>query len=410
MADAGVAEETREVAPDGSGGGAAGGDSSPAPESAELSVADALRDDAGDGDDGPSDARGADSNPAASAGDGESGKESASDGSSNGAATGGDEQLSLRVPCSDPTSEDIETLKASVGGQAKDNRDAASGKAASAVRKEVRRILGLDGKPDFEAESVQHVMGLTRDGEAVNLELEQELMAELAAVGIDLDAVKLRYETLLEEDRRQLTTFAVQRAFVSALGRVEEVADKVSERLGLRIQMFEAQGKDQLKLVSALRELVEAEKKKVEQMVAGVRARLEAEKADLEKLVERVGGEREQLRELLEENPANVAGEARKKLDDQVQALEKAFGDVGGHLKSCETRANEITERLGSAGAAATAVEQEAARVMSELQRVASAGFAVRRLALLGGVVGSAVGGFFAFVVLLLLWAVTGGS
>ena len=46
---------------------------------------------------------------------------------------------------------------------------------------------------------------------------------------------------------------------------------------------------------------------------------------------------------------------------------------------------------------------------MSELQRVANSGLAVRRLALLGGVVGSAVGGFFAFVVLLLLWAVTSG-
>ena len=306
--------------------------------------------------------------------------------------------------------EDIDVVKNAVAGQAEDNRDAASGKTVSDVRKEVRRILGLDKKPDFEAESLQHVMGLTRDGEPVNLELEQELLAEIAAVGLDLEAVKLRYATLVEEDRRRLTTFEVQQAFVSALDRVEDVANKVSERLGLRIQMFEAHAKDQLKLVSALRELVDAEKRKVEEMAAGVRQRVEAEKTDLEQLVKGVAAEREQLRELLEQNPANIAGEARRKLNDQVQALEKAFGDVGGHLKSCETRAHEITDRLSSAGAAATAVEQEAARVMSELQRVASAGFAVRRLALLGGVLGSAVGGFFAFVVLLLLWALTGGS
>jgi len=265
MADAGVEDRPGDVVDDGDAASAAG--------SAEPSVADALGGDAEDGNDGVSGgederagdgvegrrpAGGVDPDSAASLRDGDSGKESPSDGSSNGVATGVDGQLSLRVPPSDPTSEDIETLKASVGGQDRDNRDAASGKTASAVRKEVRRILGIDGKPDFEAESVQHVMGLTRDGEPVNLELEQELTAELAAVGIDLDAVKLRYETLVEEDRRQLTTFAVQRAFVSALDRVEEVATKVSERLGLRIQMFEAQGKDQLKLVSALRERVGA--------------------------------------------------------------------------------------------------------------------------------------------------------
>ncbi|MCY4025987.1 MAG: hypothetical protein OXH75_06690 [Acidobacteria bacterium] len=304
-------------------------------------------------------------------------------------------------------SEDIDVVKNAVAGQAEDNRDAASPKTASDVRKEVRRVLGLDKKPDFEAESLQHVMGLTRDGEPVNLELEQELLAEIAAVGLDLEAVKLRYETLVAEDRRRLTTFEVQQAFVSALDRVEDVSSKVSERLGLRIQMFEAHAKDQLRLVSALRELVEAEKEKVEEMAAGVRKRLEAEKADLEKLVKGVAGEREQLRELLEQNPENVAGAARKKLNDQVQLVQKAFTDVSEHLKSCENRANEVTERLVSAGSAATAVGQEAQRVMSDLQRVANSGLAVRRLALLGGVVGSAVGGFFAFVVLLLLWAVT---
>ena len=422
MADAALEGRTGDVVEDGSGFVPDGGDGSPAAESGKPSVADVLRGDdgdadaGGDGDDEEPEGGGRPPNgragPDPSGPDPSSGVFAAGSGaevppSGSGDAGGGvrpaEEQLVVR-------NEDIDVVKNAVAGQAEDNRDAASDKTVSDVRKEVRRILGLDKKPDFEAESLQHVMGLTRDGEPVNLELEQELLAEIAAVGLDLEAVKLRYATLVEEDRRRLTTFEVQQAFVSALDRVEDVANKVSERLGLRIQMFEAHAKDQLKLVSALRELVDAEKRKVEEMAAGVRQRVEAEKTDLERLIERVAGEREQLRELLEENPANVAGEARKKLNEQVQALEKAFGDVGGHLKSCETRAHEITDRLSSAGAAATAVEQEAARVMSELQRVASAGFAVRRLALLGGVIGSAVGGFFAFVVLLLLWAVTGGS
>ena len=422
MADAALGERTGDVVEDGSGSVPGGGDGSPVPESGKSSVADALRGDDGDadagGDDGDEEPDGGGRPPNGRAGPGPSGPDLPSgvsaagsgpevppsgSGDSGGGVPPAEEQLVVR-------NEDIDVVKNAVAGQAEDNRDAASGKTVSDVRKEVRRILGLDKKPDFEAESLQHVMGLTRDGEPVNLELEQELLAEIAAVGLDLEAVKLRYATLVEEDRRRLTTFEVQQAFVSALDRVEDVANKVSERLGLRIQMFEAHAKDQLKLVSALRELVDAEKRKVEEMAAGVRQRVEAEKADLEQLVNGVAAEREQLRDVLEQNPASIAGEARKKLNDQVQALEKAFGDLGGHLKSCENRANEITDRLSSAGAAATAVEQEAARVMSELQRVASAGFAVRRLALLGGVLGSAVGGFFAFVVLLLLWAVTGGS
>jgi hypothetical protein len=314
---------------------------------------------------------------------------------------GGDDVLDLR--------DALAVVRDSAGEQARAGRDAESGRTAEAVRNEVRKLVGVDRNVEFAAESVQHVMGLTRDGEPVNLELEQELLGELRAVGIDLDAVKLRYETLSAEDRREFTTFEVQQAFLTALARVEEVADKVSVRLGHRIRMFEAQGKDQLKLVSGLRVLVEAEKEGIEKMVSGFGERLEAEKATLEALIAGVNGEREQLRELLEENPQQIARAAKKKLDDQVQGLQQGFEDVGGHLKSCETRAHEITERLGSAGAAATAVEQEASRVMSELQRVASSGFAVRRLALLGGAIGSAVGGFFAFVVLLLLWAVTSG-
>ena len=303
----------------------------------------------------------------------------------------------------------LAAVKESVGEQARDTREVESERTREAARAQVRRLVGVDRNVEFAAESVQHVMGLTRDGEPVNLELEKELLGELKAAGIDLEEVKLRYETLSQEDRREFTTFEVQQTFLRALDRVEQVADQVSVRLGHRIRMFEGQGKDHLKLVAALRLVVGTEQKKVKELVSGVRERLEAEKAALEALLERVGSEREQLRELLEENPRNIAKDAKKKLDEQVQGLQQGFDEVGGYLKSCENRAREITERLGSAGAAATAVEQEASRVVSELQRVAGSGFAVRRLALLGGVIGSAVGGFFAFVVLLLLWAVTSG-
>ena len=105
--------------------------------------------------------------------------------------------------------------------QAQDTRDDASEKAAEVVRTEVRRILGRGGTTDFEAESVSHVMGLAREGERVDPELEQELRAELAALGVTLEGVHLRYESLSKEDRRELTTFEVQQAFLRVVERVD---------------------------------------------------------------------------------------------------------------------------------------------------------------------------------------------
>ncbi len=296
------------------------------------------------------------------------------------AQSGGDDQLPVR-------DEDVALLRRSVEAQAEDNREAVGDKTAIEVRMEVRRILGLDGKPDFESESVSHIMGLARDGERVDPELEKELRAELDALGVDLGVVKLRYETMSKEDRRQLTTFEVQQAFLRVVERVETLATRASVSLGHRIRMFDAEARDHLKLVAGVRVMLETQQKQVEALVVGFREKMQEETAGFEEVVR----------------------QEKKALSEKVKGFQTAFEGVAGHLKSCESRAHEVTERLTSAGAAAEAVEHEAARVMSELQRVASSGFAVRRLALLGGVIGSAAGGFFAFVVLLLLWAATSG-
>ena len=408
MADPGVAEETREVAAQGSGedaapDGAGGGetdrtqpDTSSSSDSVEPSVADAMRDAVAPGDGGD---RREDAGQSADTGSGEPGAPAGSQDprpgsgeSEDAVGAGGEDELPLRNPDSqpespEPTPENLAAIRAISRRQAEDTREEASEKAAVVVRKEVRRILGLDGKPDFEAESVSHIMGLARDGERVDPELEKELRAELDALGVDLGVVKLRYDSMSKEERRQLTTFEVQQAFLRVVERVETLATQASVSLGHRIRMFDGEAKDQLKLVAGLRVLLETEQGKVEQLVVGFRNRMQEETESFEEVVR----------------------QERKALAEKVQGLQKAFDDVGPHLKSCEDRAQRITEQLGSVGSAATHAEQEALRVMSELQRVANSGLAVRRLALLGGVVGSAVGGFFAFVVLLLLWAVTSG-
>ena len=393
MADAGVAEETREAAPHASGDGAAGVDAPPI-ESAEPSVADAMRGDVEDGGGGDgAQARDVAGGPDADSEESPAAVEPASDGSSDGGAgTDGDEQLAVRNPGvqaapPEPTPENLRKIRAVSQRQAADTREDASEKAAEIVRTEVRRILGLDGKPDFEAESVSHVMGLARDGERVDPELEKELRAELDALGVNLDGVKLRYESMSKEDRRQLTTFEVQQAFLRVVERVDRLATRASVSLGHRIKMFEGESRDYLKLFAGLRVLLEAHQDHVRKLVVDFRDRMTEETERFEA----------------------VAAERQNALKEKVTGFQTAFDAVDGHLKSCENRARVLDERVGSVGSTVSQTQQEAQRVMSDLQRVANSGLAVRRLALLGGVVGSAVGGFFAFVVLLLLWAVTAG-
>ena len=394
MADAGVAEETREGAPDASGGGAAGVDAPPI-ESAEPSVADAMRGDVEDGGGGDgAQARDVAGGPDADSGESvEPASEPASDGPSDGGAgTDGDEQLAVRNPGSqaappEPNPENLRKIRAVSQRQAADTREDASEKAAEIVRTEVRRILGLDGKPDFEAESVSHVMGLARDGERVDPELEKELRAELDALGVNLDGVKLRYESMSKDDRRQLTTFEVQQAFLRVVERVDRLATRASVSLGHRIKMFEGESRDYLKLFAGLRVLLEAHQDHVRKLVVDFRDRMTEETERFEA----------------------VAAERQNALKEKVTGFQTAFDAVDGHLKSCENRARVLDEQVGSVGSTVSQTQQEAQRVMSDLQRVANSGLAVRRLALLGGVVGSAVGGFFAFLVLLLLWAVTAG-
>ena len=92
---------------------------------------------------------------------------------SAGSGDGAGDLLDLREPDSesgsdgetpDPSPEDLAAIRRTSTRQATAGREAASAEAEVAVRKEVRRILGLDGRVDFEAESVQHVMGLTATG------------------------------------------------------------------------------------------------------------------------------------------------------------------------------------------------------------------------------------------------------
>lgn len=281
----------------------------------------------------------------------------------------------------------VRAMRENTKRQAENDRENASRKAAEVVRVEVRRILGLDHRPTFEAESVSHVIGLARDGEPVNPELEKELRAELDGLGIDLAGVYLRYETMSEDDRRALTTFEVQQEFLRVVERVDNLATQASVSLGHRIRMFNAQAQDQLKLVAGLTVLIETQQKQVEDVIAGFRQKMQKETESFEDFVRA----------------------ERKKLTDKVHEVLGSFGEVSAEAQSCQKVSVSISEKLESAGQVSESLKDEASRVMSELNRVAGEGIAVRRLALLGGVIGSAAGGFFAFVVLLLLWAVTSG-
>ena len=170
MVDGGVAARARESGGAGSDGGGTGADASASALEAP-SVADAMATDVDDAADGgslpPHDVVGAGRQE-------DPGAESVLDEPSEvSALVGADAQLSVRTPASavpspEPNPEALRHIRAVSKRQAEDIRDDASEKAVQIVRTEVRRILGLDGKPDFEAESVSHVMGLARDGERVD--------------------------------------------------------------------------------------------------------------------------------------------------------------------------------------------------------------------------------------------------
>ena len=382
MADPGVGEETREDVVDAGGGEVlpsqllAGSDADGTPdEPAEHRVESA-----------PADASQGESSAARKLVD------EADVRAGDGAAAGGDDRLPVGGADSEAGSQQMDpgavrAMRENAKRQAENDRENASRKAAEVVRVEVRRILGLDHKPTFEAESVSHVMGLARDGEPVNPELEKELRAELDGLGIDLAGVRLRYETMSEDDRRALTTFEVQQEFLRVVERVDMLATQASVSLGHRIRMFDAQAQDQLKLVAGLTVLIETRQKQVEDLIAGFQQNMLKETESFQDFVR----------------------EEKKKLTDKVQEVLGSFGKVSAEAQSCQKVSVSITEKLESAGQVSESLKDEASRVMSELRRVAGEGIAVRRLALLGGVMGSAVGGFFAFVVLLLLWAVTSG-
>ncbi len=433
MVDPGVEEETREDASDASADGAgevlpsqlltgpdadetpdestedrvesapadaAQGESSAAREPVEASASggspDAFPIAAGSGDAGqPTDevAQGGDLPADAPADRPESERSDAGARAGDAAGAGGDDD---RLPVGGADSEAgpqqmdpgaVRAMRENAKRQAENDRENASRKAAEVVRVEVKRILGLDHKPTFEAESVSHVMGLARDGEPVNPELEKELRAELDGLGIDLAGVRLRYETMSEDDRRALTTFEVQQEFLRVVERVDNLATQASVSLGHRIRMFNAQAQDQLKLVAGLTVLIETQQKQVEDVIAGFRQKMQKETESFEDLVRA----------------------EKTKLTGKVQEVLGSFGQVFAEAQSCQKVSVSISEKLESAGQVSESLKDEASRVMSELNRVAGEGIAVRRLALLGGVIGSAAGGFFAFVVLLLLWAVTSG-
>ena len=87
----------------------------------------------------------------------------------------------------------------------------------------VSRSAGVD-------ESLQHALGLTRDGQRVDWALEGELLAELEAAGLRLSDVRLRYEELSADERRSYKLFQVQQAFRVVIDKVEDLVRRASTR------------------------------------------------------------------------------------------------------------------------------------------------------------------------------------
>ena len=264
-----------------------------------------------------------------------------------------------------------------------------------------------------EAESVQHLIGMTLDGEPVNPELEKELRTELESAGVSLKAVNLRYDSLSKAERQEFNSFELQQAFLRTVDTVRDYVAKASTRLGHRMRAFDDQAAAQLKVIAGISLLVERQQGEVEALVGGFKVKLEEQIAGIDALLkqarENAEKEREDIRNLLDVEPKRLAAEASQELKERLGKVQGQVDGLGGYLKSYGAQVSDVNDQVRSAGAGVSAIGQEASQVIRDLRQVAESGFAVKRLALLGGVMGSAVGGFFAFVVMLLLWAATGG-
>ena len=363
---------------------------------------------------------GTDAPPAApAAGRSEASVSNVSQDSGPGAAGQGDEQLSVRTP--HVPDSDFKKMHAGLVSPP----DAPVG---CVFRKRADQLAEDEG---VEAESVQHLIGMTPEDKPVNPELEKELRTELESAGVSLKAVNLRYDSLSKAERQEFNSFELQQAFLRTVDTVRDYVAKASTRLTHRMRAFDDQAAAQLKVIAGISLLVERQQGEVEALVGGFKAKLDAHIAGMDALLEQAGEmaeaerkqigdllkkaremadeEREQIRDLLDAPPKKLAEEAKKELKSRLGEVQGQVDGFGGHLKSYGVQVSQVNDQVRSAGAGVSAIGQEASQVIRDLRQVAESGFAVKRLALLGGVIGSAVGGFFAFVVMLLLWAATGG-
>ena len=322
-------------------------------------------------------------------------------GSGPGVAGQGDEQLSVRTP--HVPDSDFKKMHAGLVSPP----DAPAG---CVFRKRAHQLAEDEG---VEAESVQHLIGMTPEDKPVDPELEKELRTELESAGVSLKAVNLRYDSLSKAERQEFNSFELQQAFLRTVDTVRDYVAKASTRLAHRTRAFDDQAAAQLKVIAGIRLLVETQQGEVEALVGGFKAKLEEQIAGIDALLkqarEMAEEERQEIRKLLEEDPKRLADEANQELKARLGQVQGQIDGLGGHLKSYGAQVTQVNDQVRSAGAGVSAIGQEASQVIRDLRQVAESGFAVKRLALLGGVMGSVVGGFFAFVVMLLLWAATGG-
>ncbi len=222
----------------------------------------------------------------------------------------------------------------------------------------------------YVAESLAHAFGYLQPDQPPDADLEAQLIEELRNAGVDLERVRVAYETLPKNVQAEFRLIELQVALRHTLENIEELTRAAHGRVRAQLETTDKVRLDLLKQAQAVFLYFES----AEVRVGGV--------------LDRIGEQGEAAEKRLEDIVDKVAGHA-KSVDELYSALKVKFDRLDQVVYDLQERSSAMREEIRAAGA-----------------DIRGAGPSVQRLALGGGFLGALAGGFIGLVAMLSLWLV----
>ncbi len=222
----------------------------------------------------------------------------------------------------------------------------------------------------YVAKSMAHALGYLRPDQPPDADLEAQLIEELRSAGVDLERVRVAYETLPKNVQAEFRLMELQVALRHTLENIEELTRAAHGRVRGQFVTTDKVRLDLLKQAQAVFLYFESAEDRVGRV--------------LDRLAERGEAEEKRLAAIVDE----VVGQA-KSVDGTYSALKIKFDRLDQVVYDLQERSSAMREEIRAAGA-----------------DIRGAGPSVQRLALGGGFLGALAGGFIGLVAMLSLWLV----